>query len=379
MNLMANAASDAFLQGQGIPVDPREIEGQLLQLWGPAAERVGGPHLDNPTVTRIVLANLVAFARPEDAGRLEGVIDAVVAHYPCRVIVMRPTDQPGRQVGAEVSALCHLPAPGMPQVCSERINLHAGPQALDLLPGTVRSLLETDLPFVLLWVGDPRPTEALFRDLADECTRLLLDLHDPGGDSAALRFALDSKHARHVGEIAWYGITPWRELVAQCFDPPGHVDALRRIESVHVRSVAPTADRPARAGAWLVAWLAGQLGWHHGRRVAKGSRIDATFRGPSGEVAVALETEAESSLAFARLADVRIVAQGPGGRETFCICRPNPKANELCVEVDGPGRNRMIQAPPYDAVQRLTVALEAPRDDPPLRRALTHALWLLGV
>src|SRR5882757_4598838 len=134
---MADATTDAFLQGQGIPVDPNRIETELTRLWGPAAQRAGGPDVENPTVTRVVLANLVVGTRGSDAGRIEGVLDTVVTRYPCRAIVLRQGDEPGRHVSAEISALCHLPAPGMPQVCSERIVLRAGSQGLDLLPGAV--------------------------------------------------------------------------------------------------------------------------------------------------------------------------------------------------------------------------------------------------
>ena len=56
---MPDATTDSFLEGQGIPVDLRDIETELAKLWGPAAEQVGGPELENPHVTRIVLANLV--------------------------------------------------------------------------------------------------------------------------------------------------------------------------------------------------------------------------------------------------------------------------------------------------------------------------------
>ena len=90
-----------------------------------------------------------------------------------------------------MSALCHLPAPGLPQVCSERIVLRAGPKAIDLIPGAVRPLLEADLPMVLWWTGDPRKHEHLFRDLADECSRLVLDLPDPGAEAGALRLGLE--------------------------------------------------------------------------------------------------------------------------------------------------------------------------------------------
>ena len=54
-----DAMTDSFLAGQGIPVDLRHVETELTKLWGPAAEQAGGPELENPHVTRIVLANLV--------------------------------------------------------------------------------------------------------------------------------------------------------------------------------------------------------------------------------------------------------------------------------------------------------------------------------
>ena len=153
---MPAATTDSFLEGQGIPVDLPNIETELAKLWGPAAEQVGGPDLENPHVTRIVLANLVVESLDGDAESLGPVLETVIARFPCRAIVVRGSDDPNRRITAEVSALCHLPAPGLPQVCSERIVLHAGPNAVDLVPGAVRPLLEADLPLVLWWTGDPQ-------------------------------------------------------------------------------------------------------------------------------------------------------------------------------------------------------------------------------
>src|SRR4051794_20017892 len=215
---MAEATSDAFLSGQGIAVEPGQIEAELTRLWGPAAELAGGPELESPNVTRIVLANLVVEAGPDCPDCLEATLDTVVERHPSRSIVLRRTNEPGRSVGAEVAALCHLPSAGKPQVCSERIVLRAGPEALDLLPGSVRPLLEANLPFVLWWTDDPRSTEALFRDLAGECSRLILDLPDPLAEPGAVRFGLDPATNPFARDTAWFGITRWRELVAQFFD-----------------------------------------------------------------------------------------------------------------------------------------------------------------
>src|SRR5437660_3797955 len=102
---MASATSDDFLSGQGVPVDLHEIETELSRLWGPAAEQAGGPELQHPNVTRIVLANLVVFGHCDDSARLQDVLDTVTTRHPSRTIVLRYTDEPGRSVQAEVSAL----------------------------------------------------------------------------------------------------------------------------------------------------------------------------------------------------------------------------------------------------------------------------------
>ena len=379
---MTDTSSDAFLSGRGIPVDPHDIETELTRLWGPAAERVGGPSPESPNVTRIVLANLVVVSRLVDAPRLEGVLDTVTTRYPCRAIVILRTDEPDRRVSAEVSALCHLPAPGLPQVCSERIVLRAGPQAVDLLPGAVRPLLEADLPFVLWWTYDPRPDEALFRDLAGECSRLILDLPDPGTDPAALRLGLDPQINIYSRDPAWFGLARWREMIAQFFDPPCPVTTPAQIDSVMIRAVSPTGDAPPRLAIWLAAWLAGQLGWRpQGTPNRVGDRLTATFLGASGPISVEIVTEVDPTALAPRLNGATLTARGPDGVATFHLDRPSSRSSEVDVEVFSPAScslPRSILAPELDSPRRLAYALESARDDPPFGHALPHALWLLS-
>src|SRR5262249_31521396 len=155
----------------------------------------------------------------------------------------------------------HLPSPGLPQVCSERITLKAGSNAIDLLPGAVRSLLEANLPHLLWWTGDPREHQPLFRNLASACSRLVLDLPDPGADVGALRLGLDPALGTSSRDSVWFGLARWRELVAQFFDAPTDRGKLNRISSVTVEAHSRDPARIPRASIWLVSWLAGQLGW----------------------------------------------------------------------------------------------------------------------
>jgi glucose-6-phosphate dehydrogenase assembly protein OpcA len=381
---MPEATTDSFLDGQGIPVDLRDIETELANLWGPAAEQAGGPELENPHVTRIALANLIVENLTGESEPVRSVQETVVARFPCRAIVVRGSNDPQRRIAAEVSALCHLPAPGLPQVCSERIVLRAGPDAIDLIPGALRPLLEAELPMVLWWTGDPRTHEALFRDLADECSRLILDLPDPGAELGAVRLGLDPALCRFSRDAAWFGLARWRELVAQFFDPPCAGETWGRISAVHIEALSPDPARTPRVAIWLAAWLAGQLGWkpqgqHAHRASAAESALQAAFLGPFGPVAVDIVTRpADSSLP--QLMGVTITVNTPGGVETFRLDRPVPDSPVILVEAETLASchlPRLVEAPELDPAHRIAAALESSRVDPPFQKALPIALWLL--
>jgi glucose-6-phosphate dehydrogenase assembly protein OpcA len=383
-------STDSFLEGQGIPVELPNIETELAKLWGPAAEQAGGPELDNPHVTRIVLANLVVACLNGDGDSFGPVLETVIARFPCRAIVLLGSDDAARRINAEVSALCHLPAPGLPQVCSERIVLRVGANAVDLVPGAVRPLLEADLPMVLWWTGDPRAHEVLFRDLADECARLVLDLPDPGAAAAAVRLGLDRSLCPFSRDSSWFGITRWRELIAQFFDPPGLRPSLLSIATVEIEVLSVDASRTPRLAIWLAAWLAGQLGWksiERPRRLAAGAEavLTARFASPSHEVTLKIVTrppEPSGAVASPQIARVTIRSQRDGATvgETFEIHRPVPDSPVVLVEAeacDACRLPRLIELAELDPACRIAAALESSRVDPPFDRAVPIALWLL--
>jgi len=384
---MAETSSDAFLEGRGIPVGLPEINTALERLWGPAAERLGGPEPEDPNVTRVVLGNLVVERLDPDAESLRKVLETVVARFPCRTIVLRESDDPERRITAEVSAVCHLPDPGRPQVCSERIVLKACGGAVDLIPGAVRPLLESGLPMILWWTTDPTRNEALFRNLADGSFRVLLDLPDPGASAEALRLGLDPSLNSCSRDAVWYGLAHWRDLVAQFFDVPQHLKTLDRINAVRIDALSPDPTRPPRLALWLAAWLAGQLGWKTKGEAASvpdgaGSRFRAEFEGPGGPLGVEVHTGPlpEDSPTTPRLTGVTITASGDRGDETFRLLRPNLDSPEVRVQADAPDYCRLpstVNAEPISAARRVSSALELSRFDPPFEKALPFMLWML--
>jgi glucose-6-phosphate dehydrogenase assembly protein OpcA len=379
--------TEAFLSGEGVPVELHDVETELIRLWGPAAERAGGPVPEQPNVTRIVLANLVVMGQSADPAQFRETLDTVTTRFPCRTIVVCRSNEPGRAIRAEVSALCHLPAPGLPQACSERIVLRVGAEAGTLVPGAIRPLLESDLPFVLWWTADPRSDEALYRDLGDECSRLILDLPDPGAEPAAIGLGLDLTVSRYTRDAVWFGLTRWRELIAQFFDAPDHIGTMSRIDSVTIvaETPDPTVNAPRRIALWLAAWLAGQLLWRpSGQPERTSGGLRATFKGPEGPVAVAVETVSDPALATAQLREITLTTRGgdpAAGGSTFKLTRVSSRSPEVRIEIDAPDYctlPRTVLAPIIDPARRVAAALEASRHDPPFQNALPHFLWLLG-
>ena len=172
--------------------------------------------------------------------------------------------------------------------------------------------------------------------------------------------ALDPARHPFSRDVAWYGITRWRELIAGLFDPPDARDALNQIATVEISAVSDAADGIPRAAAWLAAWLAGQLGWERSKRESPGpGRVEATFRGPSGEVAVTIATTADASSTIGRLAGVAIAAKGPGGPWQFRLDRPDREGAEVRIVEARPGQaecDRTLSAPEPDDAGRLAAA-----------------------
>jgi glucose-6-phosphate dehydrogenase assembly protein OpcA len=377
---MGGSGSDAFLSGQGIAVELARVEAELERLWGTAAQREGGPSIEHPTITRVSLANLVVAGLDDGFERAMGILDDLAMRYPCRVIVLRRVGEDGeRGVAAEITARCHLPAPGMPQVCSERIILSTSRNGTDLLPGAVRPLLEAGLPVVLWWREDPRRCMGLFTTLARESSRVIVDLPDPDTEPAAIEAALDPTVNPYIRDLCWFGITRWRELVAQFFDPMGAEAALRAIRGVRIDVSAPRVDRPSRVGAWLGGWLAGQLGWQPVGRPCHGPGImAATFESESGRVALEVRMTEDRAAPICRIRGVELHSAQNGRPVTFQARRADQY--EVRVEVEGctcPVLPRRIQLPEYHPARRLAAGLESARVDPPYRQALPIALWLL--
>ena len=374
----------------GIPVDLRDIETELTKLWGPAAEQVGGPELENPHVTRIVLANLVVECLDGDGESLGPVLETVIARFPCRAIVVLRVRRPrapdhGRSLGA-------LPLAG---------------------PGSAPGLLRADRAARRAEGDRPaprrRPSVARGR-LADGA---LVDRR-PAEARAAL-----SRPGRRVLAAGSRPARPRRRRGRTPPGPrPGHLPVQPRHRLVRPGSLAragravlrspvqlrePETDRlgarsrpyrpirPVRPG-WPSGWWPGSPVSSAGSRKAarcnsagdSESVSGANSRARPATIAVDIVTRPipPGLPASPRLAGVtittRTTAREPR-RSGSSVPRPTrrPSASRPSARlVLLAARDRRPRARP---ARRVAAALESSRLDPPFQKALPIALWLMDI
>jgi hypothetical protein len=166
------------------------------------------------------------------------------------------------------------------------------------------------------------------------------------------------------------------------FDPPGAGELLDRLHTVEVTVNARIAEKPSRVGAWLIGWLAGQLGWKPVEKQMIGNRLEARFEGPKGPVRALLESQARPEEALATVSSVALHARpsADGDDDRFKLVRIEGTEH---VRIETCSRHRcslgrVVHAADSDTARRVSAALESSREDPPYHAALPVLLWLIG-
>ena len=312
--------------GEPRPARVADLEAELSALWRSAAEGPQ-PAMAGHAVIRACALNLLVYVESEEEGReVSNVISQVTLQNPCRAIVM--ITQPASSqsaLTAWISAHCHLPVAGEKQVCSEEISVAASGEAVADLPSLVVPLTVSGLPVYLWWRGGRYQPHAPFSQILRISDHVIVDsarFPDPPADLSSFATRVD----KSSGDIAfsdlnWTRLTPWRELVAQCFDPPELRPRLEQLAKIRVEYERGSDGGAGGLGRALLitGWLASRLGWApRGYSVssADGTRllifksgsllvsvnavpVEVTASCPSGLVSLTLKTEGSPGVSFA--------------------------------------------------------------------------------
>lgn len=240
------------------PVDVREIEDALSQLW--MTGQAGG----HSTMQAYVL-NLIVFAGATvDSSDAQSVAAIVGARHPSRTIILH-TDDGETRLRAWISAQCEYLG-AAEHGGSEQIVLEAAGDGVRQLPGTIIPLLIPEVPVVLWWPGEGLFNHPIFPAMMDASDQLIVD-SSAFGDSLTILgrlhgLATEEYPGVALRDLVWARLTPWRELTAQFFDAPSsrpYLDGIHRVQVTYAQHAAGQYN-PEQALLY-VSWLASRLGW----------------------------------------------------------------------------------------------------------------------
>lgn len=311
------------------PVDVREIEDALTQLW---MSNQGGGRSGMQAYT----LNLIVFAGSTvDPTEVQGIAAKIGVLHPSRTIVVQTAggDTESR-LRAWISAQCDYQA-GSENGGSEQIVIEAAGDGIRQLPGTVIPLLIPDVPVVLWWPGDGLFNHPIFPSLMDASDQLVVD-SSAYPDSLNVLSRLQSLATEEypgvsMRDLVWARLTPWRELTAQFFDTPTTRPYLDGVHRVRVEYAQGAGSRFNPEQALLYAsWLASRLEWEaipNLRRLGRETMLVVR----SGEAPITLEFSARDAtdLPPGCLLSATLTAQAGESAATFAIRRADDREHTV--------------------------------------------------
>lgn len=324
----------------GRPVVLDDVESELGRAWrdGVAAS---APGLVGPLTVRASVLNLTAVSTSVDqAASIAWLLERLGARHPSRtVIVVLAADDAVDTIAAWVKTnLLPLPGTGR-RLIFEQISLVAGGRSARGVPGVVDRLLNSELPNFLWWLGEPPLRESTCARMLAIADRLIVDsccFVDLARTWQDLATIVVNESAAAVSDCAWNALGPWREVVAQFFDPPGLRPSLATIEQISVVYDAPGRDgRSGLAKALLLlGWLCSRLGWRiTGAVPGDDDTRTWQFTGAGSTVGASVVPRQHED-GSADLRQITIVAGGTSAG-TFQITRESSSALSTTIDVPG--------------------------------------------
>lgn len=273
-------------------VTPESILRDLRRQWEELAHEQASPD----GILRACAMTLVVAARTEaDALEARQVAGALMRVHPSRAIIIHPGKG---EFDARVFAECWKPFGKRQQICSEGIDILAGPGGYAQVARFLVPLRAPDLP-VVLWCRRSAPDESGgYHHLYPLADKIIFDTQGAADADAALR-ALRRLHAygMRVADLHWARLTGWREALAHLFDDGFRARDVRLARVTYGGGAVTTCAR------YFEAWLRASL-----PQARVGLEPDY---GPPGLYSVTLSTP-RGDLTLTRQDEHNLTVTGPG-------------------------------------------------------------------
>ena len=232
-----------------VTVQPERILRDLQDLWA----QLAADQADSGGVLRACAMTLVVAAQDAaDAERVRRTVGVLMHNHPSRAVILRPG---GEALDARIFAECWKPFGKSQQICSEGIEITAGPSGFSDVAKFLVPLRVPDLPVILWCRGaaalEPGPLEPLF-GLAD---KIIFDSAGAPDSDSALQFLRRLRaRGKRVADLHWTRLTGWREVLAHLVDD-GAIDPAE-VKAARVEFGGPSVTTCAR---YFAAWIRSAL------------------------------------------------------------------------------------------------------------------------
>lgn len=279
---MTNTIDHVSDLGTEVPLS--QVEKELKNLFA-----------SDKAVTRASLMNFAIYSeKPDSLDENTALIREVTREHACRALLIAVS--PGAEklnVRSWITAHCNLATGGEKSICSEQITFLMEGQSAYLVPNTVLSRLDSDLPLIFWWQG--QLSENFEPTLYTRIDRLIIDSgewQNPIEQLTRLEKAYQEPGSHfNVMDLAWTRVLQLRLAMAACFDDPTALAELPRMTSVEIcHSKSHGLD-----ARMLAAWMAHQAGWeivqaksanHITLESKEGVAISLTFNETEGTIPV---------------------------------------------------------------------------------------------
>jgi len=323
----------------GQATEPNRIEDALRQAWRAEAARAPGT-----LAARTNVLNLIVHTASEAEGeQVAAAVESLGIRHPSRSIIV--VAEPGASessIAAWVATHIHALPGSDRRLFFEQVTLAATGEAAHHLPPVIDPILISELPDFLWWMHEPPFRSPAFSRMVDLVNRLIIDSATFTAPARAMNELAEMAvipYGVALSDFAWDRLRPWRELVAQFFDPPEYAACLGTVERVDITYEPGGDDRASGFSAGLLAlgWLCSRLGWLVGGAAvreeqgayrwtlnAAGRTIEASLRPDHfpdrivGPRRIAITTGAPYACTFHayRESDSHIATQIDGGTES---------------------------------------------------------------
>lgn len=261
-------------------VDIGVIHDELNSMWadgqpprivsGPFGEQVDPQHGSGQEQMRANTLNLVAVAPTLDIAEMAlNTVSQLKDFLPTRTIIVitDPTLKRPKTWHIDLQINETASKDDSPGILFETITFWTDQSSAGVLSSVVAPLLISELPTFLWWPSGEFRNNAIFEDLSLIADRLVFDSARLGNDAHAVadyRSLIDDPTDPIVGDFTWLRLAPWRQLVAQFFDPQDMQKSLNHVDSVTIGYAQDRKDSGSGFAAALLicGWLGSRLGWN---------------------------------------------------------------------------------------------------------------------